>query len=111
SAPGARLNRFTHARNLAGPESRAVTAPNNDTVYSSAWLDLTQGPVTLTLPATGKRYISVAGMSMYTDNDFILGTRTTGGRGGTWRIVGPGQTARGRNVVRLSTPHGWLLAR
>jgi hypothetical protein len=50
-------------------------------------------------------------MSMYTDNDFILGTRTRGGGGGTYRIVGPGQTASGPNVVRLSTPHGWLLGR
>jgi len=105
------LNRFGHTRQLAGPQSRAVTAPNNDTLYSSAWLDLTQGPVTLTVPPTGNRYISVAGMSMYTDNDFVLGTRTTGGGGGRYIIVGPGQAGEGPNVVRLKTPHGWLLAR
>ena len=45
------LNRFGHTRKLAGPQSRAVTAPNNDTLYSSAWLDLTEGPVTLTVPS------------------------------------------------------------
>jgi hypothetical protein len=111
TVPGAALNRFTHARNLAGPESRGVTAPNNDTLYSSAWLDLTQGPVTLTVPPTDKRYISIAGMNMYTDNDFVLGTRTNGGSGGVFTIVGPGQTAKGPRVVRLATPHGWLLAR
>ena len=105
------LNRLAHTRQLAGPESRAVTAPNNDTLYSSAWLDLTQGPVTLTLPATGDRYISVAGMNMFTDNDFVLGTRTTGGAGGTYTIVGPGQAGEGPKVVRLKTPHGWLLVR
>ncbi len=105
------LNRFGHTRALAGPQSRAVTAPNNDTLYSSAWLDLTKGPVTLTLPPTGDRYISVAGMSMFTDNDFILGTRTSGGAGGRFTIVGPGQTGSGPGVVRLTTPHGWLLAR
>lgn len=84
------LNRFGHTRQLAGPQSRGVTAPNNDTLYSSAWLDLTQGPVTLTVPATGDRYISVAGMNMFTDNDFVLGTRTSGGAGGTYTIAGPG---------------------
>lgn len=107
----AALNRFGHARQLAGPASRAVTAPNNDTLYSSAWLDLTQGPLTLTVPPTGARYISIAGMNMYTDNDFILGTRTTGGAGGRYTLVGPGQAGEGPNVVRLRTPHGWLLAR
>ena len=105
------LNAFRHSRDLATHESRGVTTPNNDTLYSSAWMDLTKGPLTLTIPATGDRYISVAGMNMYTDNDFILGTRTTGGAGGTFTIVGPGQAGSGPNVVRLSTPHGWLLAR
>lgn len=105
------LNRFGHTRRLAGPQSRAVTAPNNDTLYSSAWLDLTNGPVTLTVPPTGDRYISVAGMNMFTDNDFILGTRTTGGGGGTYTIVGPDQAGDGPGIVRLTTPHGWLLAR
>jgi hypothetical protein len=107
----AAINSFRHARELAGPQNRAITAPNNDTLYSSAWLDLTRGPVILTVPPTGRRYISVAGMNMYTDNDFILGTRTIGGAGGRFTIVGPGQAGAGPDVVRLATPHGWLLAR
>ena len=89
------VNRFVHTRALAGPASRGVTAPNNDTLYSSAWLDLTRGPVTLTIPETGARYISVAGMNFYTDNDFVLGTRTSGGAGGVFTIVGPGQAGSG----------------
>lgn len=105
------LNRFGHARTLAGPAARGVTTPNNDTLYSSAWIDLTKGPLTLTLPRAGERYFSVAGMNMFTDNDFVLGTRTTGGAGGRFMIVGPGQAGSGPNVVRLTTPHGWLLSR
>ena len=105
------LNRFGHARQLATPQSRAVTSPNNDTLYSSAWLDLSQGPVTLTIPPTGERYISVAGMSMFTDNNFVLGTRTSGGAGGRYTIVGPRQAGAGPNVVRLETSQGWLLTR
>src|SRR5690349_21157881 len=57
------VNRFGHARVLAGPTARGVTTPNNDTLYSSAWIDLTKGPLTLTLPRAGKRYFSVAGMN------------------------------------------------
>ncbi|MDZ4371514.1 MAG: DUF1254 domain-containing protein [Phenylobacterium sp.] len=105
------LNRFGHGRRLAGPSARGVTAPNNDTLYSRAWLDLSRGPVTLDIPPTGDRYISVAGMNMFTDNDFILGTRTTGGAGGRYTIVGPGQSGEGPNVVRLKTPEGWVLVR
>ena len=104
-------NAFGHSRNLIGPEGRTVTSPNNDTLYSSAWMDLTKGPLTLTVPPTGDRYISLAGMNMYTDNDFVLGTRTTGGAGGRYTIVGPGQAGAGPNTVRLNTAHGWLLVR
>lgn len=107
----AALNGLRHNRELATDRSRGVTAPNNDTLYSSGWMDLTKGPLTLILPPTGGRYISVAGMNMYTDNDFVLGTRTSGGGGGRYTIVGPGQAGAGPNVVRLTTPHGWLLAR
>ncbi len=108
---GAAINHFVHARALVTPAGRTITTPNNDTLYSSAWLDLTQGPVTLTIPPTGKRYISVAVMDMYTDNDAILGTRTIGGGGGTFSLVGPKQPGSGADVVRVSTPHAWVLAR
>lgn len=104
-------NSFRHARTLTTPQDRLVTAPNNDTLFSNAWIDLTQGPVALTIPPTGSRYISVAVMDMYTDNDAVLGTRTIGGNGGRFTVVGPGQTGSGPNLVRLSTPHGWILVR
>jgi hypothetical protein len=42
---GPKANQFRHVRRLADHASRAVTTPNNDTLYSSAWLDLRAGPV------------------------------------------------------------------
>jgi hypothetical protein len=104
-------NRFAHTRALATPAARTITTPNNDTLYSSAWIDLTKGPLTLTIPPTGARYISVAVLDMYTDNDAVLGTRTVGPDGGTFTLVGPGQPGAGANTVRVATPHAWLLAR
>ena len=50
-----------------------------------AWIDLTQGPVTLTVPATGDRYWSAALMDMYSNNNAVIGLRTTGGGGGRYR--------------------------
>jgi hypothetical protein len=67
--------------------------------------------VTLTIPPTADRYISVAVMNMYSDNDVILGTRTTGGGGGRYTLVGPGQPGLGPNIVRIATPQAWMLAR
>lgn len=108
---GLKPNSFTHARALATPASRSVTGPNNDTLYSSAWVDLTAGPVTLSIPPTGPRYVSVSVMDMYTDNVAILGTRTIGGEGGTFTLVGPAHAGSGADIVRVDTPHAWVLAR
>ena len=108
---GQSLNTIGHVRNLATPKHRAVTTPNNDTLYSSAQLDLSQGPVTLSLPATGDRYFSLALMDAYSNNFAILGTRTTGPHGGTFTLVGPNAAAEGRHVVRAPTNHVWALAR
>src|SRR5580704_10642325 len=38
--PHTAVNRFWHAKAMAGPESKAGGSPNNDTLYSIAWLDL-----------------------------------------------------------------------
>lgn len=106
-------NRFDHARKLLNHRSRFVTTPNNDTLYSDAWLDLSRGPVTITVPPTGERYFSLAFMDMYTNNFTILGTRTSGGNGGIYTIVGPeGAAPNGmKNTVRAPTPRVWALAR
>jgi hypothetical protein len=48
---------------------------------------------------------------MYSNNNAVIGLRTTGGGGGRYRIVGPGQTGSGPDVLRSETPHAWLLVR
>ena len=35
-----KLNRFFHVPMLADHRTRLVTTPNNDTLYSSAWIDV-----------------------------------------------------------------------
>lgn len=106
------LNAFAHARQLVNPRIRAITTPNNDTFYSQAFVDLTKGPVELTIPDAGKRYLSVAVMDMFTNNNAVLGHRTKGGAAGKWTLVGPGMSApKGARALKVATPHAWLLAR
>ncbi len=62
------LNRFIHARQLATHRARAVTTPNTDTLYSSAWLDLSVEPLFLSVPDMGERYYSFAFRDMFTNN-------------------------------------------
>jgi len=114
---GAKLNTFGGGRSLADHTSRNVTTPNNDTLYLSAWVDLSKDCAKLTVPALGDRYWSVAVMDMYSNNNAVLGSRTVGGNGGTFVLAAPGQVAPAIDnesepyVVRVATPHSWVLAR
>ena len=107
------MNKLFHARRLLDHRSRQITAPNNDTLYSEAWIDLRKGPVRFELPPTGKRYISLALMDMWTNNFAVPGTRTTGPDGVTFTLVGPEQSTEdiGGHVIRATTPIVWALAR
>jgi hypothetical protein len=110
-APG--VNRLYARTVLADSATKDVTTPNNDTLYSSAWLDLAGGPVILDAPALPKRYHSAALMSLFTDNVAIVGTRT-GGKGGRYLIAGPGWNGTApanTTVLRSPTNDAWLLVR
>jgi hypothetical protein len=111
AARGARLNTLNHVRNLSNHEARDVTTPNNDTLYSSAQLDLSHGPITFSLPDIGDRYFSLALMDAYSNNFVILGTRTTGPKGGLFQLIGPNDEASGDHVIRSPTVNVWALAR
>lgn len=108
---GVAPNRLLHMRGLTTPANQFVTTPNNDTLYSRSWLDLRHGPVRVTIPPTGARYVSAAFMDMFTNNFAVLGTRTTGGDGGTFTVVGPDQATDDPLAVRSPTPWVWLLVR
>ncbi|HUO02244.1 MAG TPA: DUF1254 domain-containing protein [Rhizomicrobium sp.] len=108
------VNSFAHRRILSDHRHRLVTTPNHDTLYSSAVIDLSSGPVTLQVPAFGARYHSLAFMDAYTNNFAYLGTRATGGGGGSYVIVGPGRQVDpppGARLLRAPGNHISILAR
>lgn len=109
-----RFNRVLHRRDLADHTARAVTTPNCDTLYSSAHLDLSNGPVLARLPTLHDRYFSIAFMNAYTDNFAYVGTRATAGEGGLTLVAGPawqGSAPTGARMLRSSTNDVWMLAR
>lgn len=78
-APGT-LNTIVRRSQLSDWRSRNVTAPNNDTIYSSCLLDLSGGPMELAAPTVRDRYLSIAFMNAFTDNFAYVGTRATNGK-------------------------------
>lgn len=110
----ARYNQLAHRRSLADHTRRDVTTPNNDTLYTSARLDLTNGPVLIALPDVYDRYFSAAFLNAFTDNFHYIGTRSTGGRGGVFQISAgstPIATPRGVTAIHSPTDDVWMLAR
>jgi hypothetical protein len=53
------IGRFLHRREPARIDNQTVIRLNRDTLYSSAVFDLDAGPVTVTLPDAGKRFMSM----------------------------------------------------
>lgn len=104
--PSASFNSFSHARALASPRDTFVSI-NNDTVYSIAPVDLSVGPVLLSVPEAGDRYYVLQFVDAWTNNFAYVGTRATGNRRGDFLLVPPewegGPEAEGVTVIRFPT--------
>lgn len=108
------VNRFSRAHKLANPESRTVVAPNHDTLYSIAWLDLKRQPIVLHVPRVRHRYFVLPLLDPYTEDFKNLGSvhRT---KPGDYVITGPGQHHVGlpAGTHRIKAPYRrvWIIAR
>lgn len=106
-----RPNEMIHNRVLTTPADQSVTTPNNDTLYSRAWIDLEAGPAELEMPAIPGRYWSAAFMDMYANNFAVLGSRNVGDGPVKVRLVGPKVADAQPGTVRCPTRWCWLLIR
>src|SRR5262249_7995648 len=118
AAPGQPIggppNEFNHIRAFPTADFRTVVRPNFDTLYSSAWLDLTTGPVQLHGPDTGDRDYLLPLLDMWTDVFAVPGKRTTGTEAQDFVITPPGYGGRlpdGLEVIAAPTPHVWIIGR
>jgi hypothetical protein len=109
-----RVNVLDNATTLAGPDSTSVAYPNDDTLYSTAFLDLRAGPQLLSLPPMRGRYVNFELLDMYTNTIADVGVLTGGSHGGTYAFVGPGwhgTIPKGAIRINALTPDAWLLGR
>lgn len=110
------VNQFTHTHRKLGPDDREVVSPNNDTVYSNAWLDLSQGPVLIDTPDFGERYWTLGLLDAWTNPFAYVGRRTTGHRRQRTLVHGPGwrgeRPAGGvSQVIAAPGDDVWLIGR
>ena len=112
SPPEAEVNQLRHRTTLSGPKDRYITTPNNDTLYSAAWLDFSDGPVRFSVPAMGARYHSVELMDMFSDAFAVHRNETEATLSS--ETVGPDSDDDGGPGVTLGqspTRDAWLVVR
>jgi hypothetical protein len=108
------MGRFINAKAYPTAEYRDVTAPNADTLYSSAWLDVGPEPYIVSIPDEQGRYFLFPMLSAWTDVFADPGTRTTGTGAQTYAITGPGwngQLPNGVKEIKSPTSVVWIIAR
>ncbi|XQM38349.1 DUF1254 domain-containing protein [Cupriavidus sp. H19C3] len=113
---GARVpvNTFSHQRAFPDATGGAAAAPSADTLFSTAWLDLSKEPVVLSLPDTAGRFYLMPMLDAWTNVFASPGKRTTGTRRGAFAIVGPewrGTLPKGVKEIRSPTALVWIVGR
>ncbi|MFK0087314.1 DUF1254 domain-containing protein [Pseudomonas sp. NPDC090755] len=108
------LDQFAHVRSYPRAETRDVVRLNFDTLYSSAWVDLSRGPVVLSVPDMADRYYLLPMLDMWTDVFAVVGSRTTGSKAGHYALVPPGwvgELPAGMLKIVAPTSMIWILGR
>lgn len=106
------VNQFTDFRRLANPSDKTVVAPNHDTLYSMAWLDLRSQPIVAHMPVVRKRFTVFELVDPYTTNFANIGS--VGFPPGNYAITPPGWHGHlPKGVRRIRSPYTrvWIIGR
>ncbi len=108
------MNTFSNVPVYPPADYKGVVRSNFDTLYSSAFLDMTKEPVVVSAPDTNGRYYLLPMLDMWTDVFASPGWRTTGTKAGNFLISPPGW--RGTvpadfTQIKAPTPYVWIIGR
>jgi hypothetical protein len=118
------MNTFVNVPEYPPADFKGVVRPNFDTLYSSAWLDMSKEPVVISVPDTNGRYYLLPMLDMWTDVFASPGWRTTGTKAGTFLLTAPGwrpdlrekfadefKLPKDTQRIEVPTPYVWLIGR
>jgi hypothetical protein len=111
---GGPMNSFSNMQTFPPAEMRIVVRPNFDTLYSSAWLDLTKAPMVVSAPDTDGRYYLLPMLDMWTDVFASPGWRTTGTGAANFLVTPPGWSGTVPDEmihIGAPTPYVWIIGR
>jgi hypothetical protein len=108
------MNTFTNVQEYPPADFKGVVRSNFDTLYSSAWLDMTKEPMVVSAPDTDGRFYLLPMLDMWTDVFAAPGWRTTGTKAGNFLVTPPGWTGtvpEGFSHLAAPTPYLWIIGR
>ena len=108
------VNQIANMKQYPTASFRDITAPNADTLYSSAFLDVSREPMVFSHPDMGDRYFLFPFLDAYTNVVEVPGKRTTGGKAATYLLTGPGwggEIPAHMKQIKVPTNTVWLLGR
>ena len=83
------INQLARFREFPDASNKTVVGFNVDTLYTLAQMDLSIEPMVLSVPPMGERYWIAQLIDAWNDVPHAPGSRTVGGEGGNFAIVGP----------------------
>ena len=117
-------NTFSNVPEYPPANFKGVVRSNFDTLYSTAWLDVSKEPLVVSVPDTGGRYYLLPMLDMWSDVFASPGWRTTGTQAQTLLVAPAGwrpdlrdrfieEFKLPRDVQRINapTPHVWIIGR
>jgi hypothetical protein len=108
------MGQFAHHRSFPDASDRGIAGASLDTLYSTAWLDLSQGPYVLHLPDENNRFYMMSILDGWTEVIGNPGTRTTGDNSGDYVITGPqwtGALPAAVKQIKSDTNMVWVIGR
>ncbi len=108
------MGQFVRMREYPTAAFRDVTAPNADTLYTVAWIDLSKEPWVFSIPDMKDRYFLMPMLDAWTEVFQVPGKRTTGTKAKTYAITGPnwkGKLPKGLREYKSPTALVWILGR
>src|SRR5664279_934593 len=113
-AEHAPIGQMIRMRTYPAVDNHCCAAPNADTLYTEAWLDVSKEPWVLSIPDMGDRYYIVPMLDGYSEVLSVASPPTTGYKVQTYAITGPGWTGTlppGVTQVKSPTAMVWVLGR
>lgn len=108
------MGQFFHAKTFPDANTTLFTAPNADTLYSMAWLDVSYDGYLLHVPDEAGRYYLMPLLNGWREVFESPGKRTTGTKAASFLITGPdwnGSVPQHITQIKSPTNLVWIIGR